>query len=170
MNGRTAFIYEDDNRNVALPNTSGSGRAFSYVNLVNLLQGMIEVTLLSRQCLSHMYSVMDNSYLEMFYSAMAWWKRQEKLDISMPGSESTMVNWRLTCLLWSPAPWDGNQLTMCTGEILLIYLILYCEAQARVRQGLARDGSQGERPQSLNPCLELTLKFVVTFHHHPPNV
>ena len=71
MNGRTAFIYEYDNRNVALPNTSGSGRAFSYVNLVNLLQGMIEVTLLSRQCLSHTYSVMDNSYLEMFYSAMA---------------------------------------------------------------------------------------------------
>ena len=44
MNGRVAFIYEDDNRNVALPNTSGSGRAFSYINLVNLLQGMIEVT------------------------------------------------------------------------------------------------------------------------------
>ena len=33
-----------------------------------------------------------------------------------------------------------------------------CEAQARVRQGSARNGSQGERPQSLNPCLELTLK------------
>ena len=42
----------------------------------------------------------------------------------------------------------------------------YCEAQARVSQGSARDGSQGERPQSLNPCLELTLKLVVT--HHPP--
>ena len=42
---------------------------------------------------------------------------------------------------------------------------IYCEAQARVRQGSARDGSQGERPQSLNPCLELTLKLVVT---HPP--
>ena len=41
----------------------------------------------------------------------------------------------------------------------------YCEAQARVRQGSARDGSQGERPQSLNPCLELTLKLVAT---HPP--
>ena len=40
-----------------------------------------------------------------------------------------------------------------------------CEAQARVRQGLARDGSQGERPQGLNPCLELTLKLVAT--HHP---
>ena len=40
-----------------------------------------------------------------------------------------------------------------------------CEAQARVRQGLARDGPQGKRPQSLNPCLELTSKFVAT--HHP---
>ena len=38
----------------------------------------------------------------------------------------------------------------------------FCEAQARVRQGLARDGSQGKRPQSLNPCLELTLKLVAT--------
>ena len=38
----------------------------------------------------------------------------------------------------------------------------YCEAQARVRQGSARDGSQGERPQSLNPCLELTVKLVAT--------
>ena len=37
-----------------------------------------------------------------------------------------------------------------------------CEAQARVRQGSARDGSQGERPKSLNPCLELTLKLVAT--------
>ena len=42
----------------------------------------------------------------------------------------------------------------------------FCEAQARVRQGLARDGSQGERPQSLNPSLELTLKLVATHHHH----
>ena len=40
-----------------------------------------------------------------------------------------------------------------------------CEAQARVRQGSARDGLQCERPQSLNPCLELTLKLVAT---HPP--
>ena len=45
--------------------------------------------------------------------------------------------------------------------------IIFCEAQARVRQGSARDGSQGERPKSLNPCQELTLKLVVT-HHHPP--
>ena len=42
----------------------------------------------------------------------------------------------------------------------------YCEAQARVRQGSARDGSSGDRPQSLNPCQELTLKLVAT--HHPP--
>ena len=40
---------------------------------------------------------------------------------------------------------------------------LCCEAQARVRQGSARDGPQGKRPQSLNPCLELTLKLVATF-------
>ena len=35
----------------------------------------------------------------------------------------------------------------------------------KLRQGSARDGSQGERPQSLKPCQELTLKLVVT---HPP--
>ena len=35
----------------------------------------------------------------------------------------------------------------------------------KLRQGSARDGSQGERPQSFNPCLELTLKLVAT---HPP--
>ena len=45
----------------------------------------------------------------------------------------------------------------------------YCEAQARVRQRSARDGSQGERPQSLNPCLELALKLVATNQPtHPP--
>ena len=44
----------------------------------------------------------------------------------------------------------------------------YCEAQARVRQGSARDGPHGERPQSLNPCLELTLKLVATTTHPPP--
>ena len=52
------------------------------------------------------------------------------------------------------------------GEVLVC-----CEAQARVRQGLARDGSQGERPQSFKPCQELTLKLVATFPpptHHPP--
>ena len=43
-----------------------------------------------------------------------------------------------------------------------------CEAQARVRQGSARDGSQGKRPQSLNPCLELTLKLVAPPSHHLP--
>ena len=46
----------------------------------------------------------------------------------------------------------------------------FCEAQARVRQGSARDGSQGERPQSLNLSLELTLNLVATFHHHHPKV
>ena len=33
--------------------------------------------------------------------------------------------------------------------------VFFCEAQAR-------DGPQGERPQSLKPCLELTLKLVAT--------
>ena len=46
---------------------------------------------------------------------------------------------------------DGFPLLMCR-ELQMIF----CEAQARVRQGWARDGSQGERPQSLTPCLELT--------------
>ena len=44
-------------------------------------------------------------------------------------------------------------------------LVIFCEAQARVRHGSARDGSQGERPQSLNPSLELTLKLSC---HLPP--
>ena len=35
-----------------------------------------------------------------------------------------------------------------------------CEAQARVRKGWARDGPQGKRPQSLNPCLRLTLNIM----------
>ena len=43
-----------------------------------------------------------------------------------------------------------------------------CEAQARVRQGSARDGSQGERPQSLNPSLELTLNLVDPPSFPPP--
>ena len=51
---------------------------------------------------------------------------------------------------------------------LAYYKDNYCEAQARVRQVSARDGSPGERPQSFNPCLELTLKLVVT--HPPPEV
>ena len=42
----------------------------------------------------------------------------------------------------------------------------FCEAQARVRQGSARDGPQGGRPQSVNPSLKLTLKLVAT--RHPP--
>ena len=32
----------------------------------------------------------------------------------------------------------------------------------KLRKGSARDGPQGERPQSLKPCLELTLKLVVS--------
>ena len=56
---------------------------------------------------------------------------------------------------------------MCQNYIL-IDVENNCEAQARVRQGSARDGSQGERPQGLNPCQELTLKLVATRHPPPP--
>ena len=52
----------------------------------------------------------------------------------------------------------------CTMHVKIIFF----EAQARVRQGSARDDSQGERPQSLNPCLELTLKLFATFPPPPP--
>ena len=31
----------------------------------------------------------------------------------------------------------------------------------KLRQGSARDGPQGKRPQSLKPCLELTSKFTL---------
>ena len=60
----------------------------------------------------------------------------------------------------------------CKIENIVVFaiIILYCEAQARVRQGLARDGPQGERPQSLNPCLELTLKLVGTDHFEDLNL
>ena len=43
-----------------------------------------------------------------------------------------------------------------------------CEAQARVRQGSARVGSQGKRPKSLNPSLELTLNLVDPPSFPPP--
>ena len=43
-----------------------------------------------------------------------------------------------------------------------------CFEIVKLRQGSARDGPQGERPQSLNPCLELTLKLVATTTHPPP--
>ena len=57
-----------------------------------------------------------------------------------------------------------NLQALTLGRIIKITLYFeFCEAQARVRQGSARDGSQGERPQSLNPCQELTLKLVATF-------
>ena len=39
-------------------------------------------------------------------------------------------------------------------------MCLYCEAQARVRQGEARM-VKGERPLSLNPCLELIVYLML---------
>ena len=44
--------------------------------------------------------------------------------------------------------------------ILTIILHVYCEAQARVRQGEARM-VKGERPLSLNPCLELIVYLML---------
>ena len=35
----------------------------------------------------------------------------------------------------------------------------------KLRQGSARDGPYGKRPQSFKPCLELTLKLVATTHN-----
>ena len=67
-----------------------------------------------------------------------------------------VVNWDLIPLERNPV--NALDVTLVSDDD-------FCEAQARVRQGSARDGSQGERPQSLNPCLELTLKLVAT--HHP---
>ena len=60
------------------------------------------------------------------------------------------------------------ELVHCTAHVVMrspesttrkeiLSTFCFCEAQARVRQV-----SQGERPQSLNPSLELTLKLVAT--------
>ena len=74
------------------------------------------------------------------------------------------VDLRAHLLEYYGTPWiSGGQIV----DWSLVFSMVsghYCEAQARVRQGSARDGSQGERPQSLNPCLELTLKLVATHH------
>ena len=51
-------------------------------------------------------------------------------------------------------------------ELGLAYVITaFSDPRNLLRQGSARDGPLGERPQSFNPCLELTLKLVAT---HPP--
>ena len=47
----------------------------------------------------------------------------------------------------------------CTFQIPWIFVKLR-QGSGKDRQGSARDGSQGKRPQSFNPCLELTLKLV----------
>ena len=66
-------------------------------------------------------------------------------------------------------PWEPPPLCQ-TFAIKGYFANYFCEAQARVRQGWARDGSKGKRRQSLNPCLELTLKLVATHHPPPPEV
>ena len=57
----------------------------------------------------------------------------------------------------------------CPKNVIHLFQ-LYCEDQARVRQGSARDGPEGKRPQSLKPCLELTLKLVATTTTTHPQV
>ena len=55
---------------------------------------------------------------------------------------------------------EKKTLKLTISNVKEIFYIKFCEAQARVRQGSARDGSQGKRPQSLNLSLELTLNLV----------
>ena len=56
--------------------------------------------------------------------------------------------------------------------VLKGHLKVFCEAQARVRQGLAGDGHQKapRMPKNFNPCQELTLKLVATFPPTHPQV
>ena len=54
---------------------------------------------------------------------------------------------------------NTNYIDTCNAMQAVIFVKL------RLRQISARDGPQGGRPQSLKPCLELTLNLVVT---HPP--
>ena len=84
--------------------------------------------------------------------------RQAAADLEWPNTYHTFITTMQTA-------YHGGKHSECMSDAGI-----NCEAQARVRQGLARDGSQGERPQSFNPCLELTLKLVATTttHHHPP--
>ena len=68
----------------------------------------------------------------------------------------------------SGAGWRDRGTLQSPAVVTSMYINIqrpFCEALARVRQGSARDGSQGERPQSFKPCLELTLKLVATHHH-----
>ena len=58
---------------------------------------------------------------------------------SHPGRTGCLVNERMMQR-------SHSRLSYSYYRIHLVHS--YCEAQARVRQGLARDGSQGERPQS----------------------
>ena len=62
----------------------------------------------------------------------------------------------------------GQQVSSCikVGNHPRVYLTLNI---VKLRQGSTRDCSQGERPQSPKPCLDLTLKLVVTHHHQKLN-
>ena len=99
---------------------------------------------------------------------------EQRFSIAKRGDESKPC---YTCNLYSGQVLPSH-CAVASGYILCQFYLSVnpfhklkcCEAQARVRQGSARDGPQGERPQSLNPCLglELTLKLLATQHHHHP--
>ena len=91
------------------------------------------------------------------------------LYILFRSNQTEIVLFVLVPIIYGPFQFQHNRVPT-TIRVHLVHvksslIITYCEAQARVRQGSARDGPSGERPQSLNPCLELTLKLVAT---HPP--
>ena len=54
------------------------------------------------------------------------------------------------------------QSLLCPSKCLqnLQLIVKLRQGSGKDRQGMTRNGSQGERPQILNPCLELTLKLV----------
>merc|ERR1719150_1721805 len=83
---------------------------------------------------------------------------------------SWKFNEELSTALGSPIPYFEEAKfhrndSLVNSNPYLMEICENCEAQARVRQGSARNGSQGKRPQSLNPSLELTLKLG---RHLPP--
>ena len=87
-----------------------------------------------------------------------WWPRQSNQRVSslrdVNSSRCHQFN-QFIILSWSS--WVSKRVdALDTRKDYLIMNIV------KLRQGLARDGSQGKRPQSSKPCQELTLKLVAT--------
>ena len=78
-----------------------------------------------------------------------------------PAEPPPVLCWPLTC--------DGVARGSCHRVLsdAATLLSLSCII-VKLRQGWARNGPRCERPQSLKPCLELTLKLVATFPPPPP--